>query len=92
MRRMPVDQVDPVLFKYGLRPAKEVLDEYFDDDRLKCALGIYWTYLGQPPSKLPFQDLALTLFAYFAFKPWHIRGGSQAMSESHPRFLPGRGR
>ncbi|MCB0932195.1 MAG: NAD(P)/FAD-dependent oxidoreductase [Mycobacterium sp.] len=82
MRGMPVDQVDPVLFKYGLRPAKEVLDEYFDDDRLKCALGIYWTYLGQPPSKLPFQDLALTLFAYFAFKPWHIRGGSQAMSEA----------
>lgn len=82
MRGMPVDQIDPVLFKYGLRPTKEVLDEYFDDERLKCALGIYWTYLGQPPSKLPFQDLALTLFAYFAFKPWHIRGGSQAMSEA----------
>jgi phytoene dehydrogenase-like protein len=82
MRGMPVDQIDPVLFKYGLRPTKEVLDEFFDDDRLKAALGIYWTYLGQPPSKLPFQDLALTLFAYIAFKPWHIRGGSQAMSEA----------
>jgi phytoene dehydrogenase-like protein len=82
MRGMPADQIDPVLFKNGLRPTKDVLDEYFDDDRLKAALGMYWTYLGQPPSKLPFQDLALTLFAYFQFKPWHIRGGSQAMSEA----------
>ncbi|MBF6339014.1 NAD(P)/FAD-dependent oxidoreductase [Nocardia abscessus] len=80
MRGMPVAQIDPVLFTYGLRPLKDVLDEYFDDDRIKVALGMYWTYLGQPPSKLRFQDLALTLFAYFEFKPWHVRGGSQAMS------------
>ncbi|WP_327096345.1 NAD(P)/FAD-dependent oxidoreductase [Nocardia vinacea] len=80
MRGMPVEQIDPVLFEYGLRPLKAVLDEFFDDDRIKVALGMYWTYLGQPPSKLRFQDLALTLFAYFEFKPWHLRGGSQAMS------------
>ncbi|MEV6336315.1 NAD(P)/FAD-dependent oxidoreductase [Nocardia vinacea] len=80
MRGMPVEQIDPVLFEYGLRPLKAVLDEFFDDDRIKAALGMYWTYLGQPPSKLRFQDLALTLFAYFEFKPWHLRGGSQAMS------------
>ncbi|MGK8524832.1 FAD-dependent oxidoreductase [Nocardia asteroides] len=80
MRGMPVEQIDPALFRYGLRPLKDVLDEYFDDDRIKLALGTYWSYLGQPPSKLRFQDLALTLFAYFEFKPWHVRGGSQAMS------------
>lgn len=82
MRGMPAEQIDPVLFKYGLRPTKDVLDEHFSDDRLKCALGVYWTYLGQPPSKLPFQDFALMLFAYLQFKPWHIRGGSQALSEA----------
>ncbi|WP_069166480.1 phytoene desaturase family protein [Nocardia altamirensis] len=80
MRGMPADQLGPLLFEYGLRPAKAVFDEYFEDDRIKAALGMYWTYLGQPPSKLPFQDLALMLFAYFEFKPWHVRGGSQAMS------------
>ncbi|MFE3051978.1 phytoene desaturase family protein [Nocardia sp. NPDC059239] len=80
MRGMPAEQIDPVLFRYGLRPLQQVLDEYFDDDRIKVALAMYWTYLGQPPSKLRFQDLALTLFAYFEFKPWHVRGGSQAMS------------
>ncbi|MGW6697429.1 phytoene desaturase family protein [Nocardia sp. NPDC055049] len=80
MRGMPVDQLDPMLFKYGLRTVQQVLDEFFDDDRLKYALGIYWTYLGQPPSNLAFQDLAITLFAYFEYKPFHVRGGSQAMS------------
>ncbi|MFX0574600.1 phytoene desaturase family protein [Nocardia nepalensis] len=80
MRGMPAGQIDPVLFKQGLRPLKDVLDEHFDDDRIKLALGAYWCYLGQPPSKLRFQDLALTLFAYLEFKPWHVRGGSQAMS------------
>ncbi|MFQ6326882.1 phytoene desaturase family protein [Nocardia sp. CWNU-33] len=82
MRGLPAEQIDPVLFRQGLRPTKDVLDEHFDDDRIKFALSIYWTYLGQPPSKLPFQDLALTLFAYFEFKPWHVRGGSQAMSSA----------
>ncbi|WP_113704335.1 phytoene desaturase family protein [Nonomuraea lactucae] len=80
MRGTSPEQIDPVLFRYGLRPSKDVLDEHFDDPGLKAALGVYWTYLGQPPSKLAFQDLALTLFAYLEFKPWHIRGGSQAMS------------
>ncbi|WP_028476853.1 NAD(P)/FAD-dependent oxidoreductase [Nocardia sp. CNY236] len=82
MRGMPVEQIDPVLFDYGLRSVQDVLDEYFHDDRLKAALSMYWTYLGQPPSRLRFQDLALTLFAYFEFMPWHVRGGSQAMSSA----------
>ncbi|MVU77681.1 FAD-dependent oxidoreductase [Nocardia sp. ET3-3] len=80
MRGMPGEQIDPLLFRYGLRPTRDVLDEFFEDERIKVVLGMYWTYLGQPPSELRFQDLALTLFAYLEFKPWHVRGGSQAMS------------
>ena len=79
-RARSADDIDPVLFRYALRPLQEVLDEFFDDEGIKTALGVYWTYLGQPPSVLPFQDLAVTLFAYLEFKPWHVRGGSQAMS------------
>jgi prolycopene isomerase len=80
IRGTPADQIDPVLFREGLRPFSDVLDQHFDDDRIKSALSRYWTYLGQPPSKLAFQDIALVMFAYLQFKPWHIHGGSQAMS------------
>ncbi|MCD0449270.1 NAD(P)/FAD-dependent oxidoreductase [Actinocorallia sp. API 0066] len=80
MRGMPPEQLDPVLFRQALRPLKDVLDDHFADPGIKFVLGNYWVYLGQPPSRLAFQDLALTLFAYLEFKPWHVRGGSQAMS------------
>lgn len=79
---LPAREVDPLLFRQGLRPFKDVLDEHFTDDRLKSVLGAYWGYLGLPPARLPFQDLALVLFAYLEFKPWHIRGGSQMLSRA----------
>lgn len=82
MRGMPVEKIDPTYFRQGLRPLTEVLDDHFDDPRIKAVLATYWGYVGQPPSRLAFQDLALLLFAYFEFKPWHIRGGSQAMSSA----------
>ncbi|MEU7386905.1 phytoene desaturase family protein [Streptomyces tanashiensis] len=80
MRGTPAEQVDPVLFRQALRPVEDVLDEHFTDTDLKSVLSLYWTYVGQPPSRMAFQDLATVLFAYFEFKPWHVRGGSQAMS------------
>ena len=88
MRNAPTDQVDPRYFHEALRPVADVLDDFFDDDGLKMALSVYWAYLGQPPSVLPFQDFALTLFAYLEFKPWHLRGGSQAMSSALLGQLP----
>lgn len=80
IRGLPAARIDPVLFRTGLRPLQSVLAEHFEDAGLRHALGVYWSYLGQPPSALAFQDFALTLFAYLEFKPWHVRGGSQAMS------------
>ena len=72
----------PNYVKYGMRSAKEVLDEHFDDEKLKTILAAYWCYIGLPPSGIPFTDLAAMLYAYAAFKPWHIKGGSQAMSSA----------
>ena len=66
----------------GLRPVKEVLDEHFDDDRVKHVLSSYWSYNGQLPATLPFMDLARLLTLYIEFKPYHVRGGSQAMSSA----------
>ncbi|WP_236210385.1 phytoene desaturase family protein [Metapseudomonas otitidis] len=72
----------PYYVQYGFRPAREVLDEFFADAKLKNILATYWLYLGVPPSMLPFADLATMLYAYAVFKPWHIKGGSQAMSNA----------
>lgn len=80
MRGRRAERIDPLLFRQGLRSAQEVLDEHFTDDRVKHLLSAYWGYLGQPPSRLSFQDLALFLYSYLQFKPYHLRGGSQAMS------------
>lgn len=68
--------------RHGLRPAKEVLDEYFDDDRIKHVVSSYWSYNGQLPSNLPFMDLARLMTLYIEFKPYHVRGGSQAQSSA----------
>ncbi len=82
MRGVAPEQIDARYFRVALHPLKEVLDDFFGDPRLKMALSAYWGYLGQPPSALPFQDYALLLFAYLEFKPWHLRGGSQALSSA----------
>ncbi len=72
----------PTFIKYGLVSAKDVLDEFFNDKKIKTVLAAYWCYLGLPPSQIAFSDLAVMIYAYAAFKPWHIKGGSQAMSSA----------
>jgi prolycopene isomerase len=52
------------------------------DPLLKSIITTYWTYLGLPPSRLPFSYFALLLWAYIEFKPYHLKGGSQALSNA----------
>jgi len=78
----------PLLYRYALVPCKEVLDAYFRDDLLKAVVSAYWGYLGMPPSRLAFTYLAMLFFTYIEFKPFHLNGGSQAMSNAiASRFL-----
>ncbi len=72
----------PLYFRYALRKSKEVLDSHFNDPVLKAVISPYWSYMGIPPSHLSFSDLAILLFAYIEFKPFHIKGGSQALSNA----------
>ncbi len=72
----------PEFFKYALKPSQSVLDEFFQDPLLQTTLGIYWSYQGLPPSRLSFGDFAIVLWAYIEFKPFHIKGGSQALSST----------
>ena len=61
----------PLLFTYRFKDTQSVLDAYFKSPELKLALSIYWLYMGQPPSRMPFFDLALLLFTFLEFKPFH---------------------
>jgi prolycopene isomerase len=72
----------PNLYKYALRNSKEILDDYFSDPLLKTVLSVYWGYIGVPPSRLAFTYLAMIFFQNFEFKPYHIKGGSQALSNA----------
>jgi prolycopene isomerase len=72
----------PNLFTYRFKDTQSVLDEHFKSQELKLALSIYWLYMAQPPSRMPFFDLALLLFIFLEFKPFHIKGGSQALSNA----------
>ena len=78
----------PILYQYAFKPAKEVLDELFTDPLLKCAISLYWGFLGLPPTRLSFAYLAMLFFTYIEFKPFHLKGGSQALSNALAnRFL-----
>lgn len=72
----------PDLYKYAFRSSKEMLDEYFSDPLLKAILSVYWGYLGVPPTRLAFGYLAMIFFQYMEFKPYHVKGGSQALSNA----------
>lgn len=72
----------PLYFKYALKSSKEVLDEYIQDPLLKALLSPYWTYIGLPPSKMAFTELAAMYFAFIEFLPFHIKGGSQTLSNA----------
>lgn len=72
----------PNYIKYGLTPSNQVLDEFFDNKDLKAVIAAYWCYIGVPPKDIPFCDLAVLLYAYAAFKPCHVQGGSQAISSA----------
>jgi len=72
----------PNMYRYALRNAKEVLDDYFKDPVLKAVISVYWGYLGVSTDQLSFAYLAMLLFQYIEFKPFHVKGGSQALSNA----------
>ena len=72
----------PNYVKYGMVPAKDVINEFFENPNLKTVIGAYWCYIGVAPKDIPFAELASMIYAYAAYKPCHIKGGSQAISSA----------
>jgi phytoene dehydrogenase-like protein len=72
----------PLYYRYALKTVQEVMEEYFKNPLLQTVVSPYWTYIGLPPSKMAFADMAALFFAYMEFLPFHVKGGSQAMSNA----------
>jgi prolycopene isomerase len=72
----------PRLYEYAFKDAKSVLDDIFSDPLIKCVISVFWGYLGISADQMAFAYLAMVLFQYIEFKPFHIKGGSQALSNA----------
>ncbi|MBW1892571.1 MAG: NAD(P)/FAD-dependent oxidoreductase [Deltaproteobacteria bacterium] len=72
----------PLYYQYALKTTQEVMDQFIKDPMLQAVLSPFWTYVGLPPSKMAFVDMAAMLFAYIEFIPFHLKGGSQALSNA----------
>lgn len=70
----------PILYSHAFKPAIDVLDKLFSDPLLKAVVSVYWGFLGLPPTRLSFAYLAMLFFVFIEFKPFHLKGGSQALS------------
>ncbi len=72
----------PNMYRYAFKNAKAVLDDFFKDPRLKAVISVYWGYLGISADQMAFAYLAMILFQFIEFKPYHVKGGSQALSNA----------
>ncbi|NFF79954.1 NAD(P)/FAD-dependent oxidoreductase [Clostridium botulinum] len=86
IQNVSVDKISkekfPVYFKYALKTAQEVLDEFFEDKNLQLCLNAYWSFMGTPSSIFPFIILAGNISVYMKFKPKYLKGGSQVISQA----------
>ncbi len=72
----------PLYFNYAFKSTEKVLDECFTNPFIKLALSPYWSYMGVPTRHLAFVDYAALMYSYLEWKPYHIKGGSQALSNA----------
>ena len=77
----------PTFFKYAFQTLQKVLDEYFRNPLLKISVSALSVYSG-PPTEMALLDLATWLINYTEYGSYHIKGGSQALSNAIvKRFL-----
>lgn len=62
--------------------AKNAIERYITDPKLKSLICNMWGYYGLPPSKLSYQLFSIAHGAYIDHGPYHIKGTSQALSNA----------
>lgn len=71
----------PALFKYARRTIADVLDEHFQDPRLKGVISTLWPYFGSPPSRGSMVTFS-TVVSVYADGSWFPRGGFQSLVDA----------
>lgn len=82
-----VAQRFPEVFRYGKATVRDVLDEYFDDERIKAVCGAPSVVLGLPPSKLSFNTYAQFLISNMRTGTFCAQGGAQALVDAFVEAL-----
>jgi phytoene dehydrogenase-like protein len=72
----------PLYFQYYLKSTQTIFDQFLKDPEIMGALGVYASYVGVPTDELAFNDYAILMWVYTNFKPWHVKGGSQTISNA----------
>lgn len=72
----------PLYYQYALKTVQEVMDQFVHDPLLQMVISPYWSYMGLPPRYMSIVDMAAMVFAYLEFKPYHLKGGSQSLSNA----------
>ncbi len=72
----------PLYYQYALKTVADVMPRFIHDPLLQAAVSPYWTYMGLPPRYMSIVDMAAMFFAYLEFKPYHLKGGSQSLSNA----------
>lgn len=71
----------PFYFKYAYMNLQEFLNSFINDPLLKVVLSVLSAYSG-PPAEISVIDLAIWIYLYIEYKPFHINGCSQALSNA----------
>ena len=80
----------PTLFKYRMATLGDVLDEHFQEERLKAVVGGCWPFFGVPPSKLSFFTVTTPLTSFLTEGTFVCAGGrSRWSTRSSPRSRGG---
>ena len=61
----------------------ELLDRYFEDERLAAVVGQLWVYYGPPPDQLWPVMFFSANYGYLTQGAYHIRGSSQALADAY---------
>jgi phytoene dehydrogenase-like protein len=72
----------PTLQKYSGMTYQQMLDEFFEDGRLKSILSAQWGYLGEVPDRISAIAMSAMLNSYLFCGAYFPRGGSGAFARA----------